>query len=75
MHERSTKIPVLTLHPHHPMSCFQDQECANHSKDPVLHLRRQTQLELFQQESLTGLHEKPAVDGYLHKKYAFPLHN
>lgn len=62
MHERSTEIPVLTLHPHHPMSWFQDQECANHSKDIALHLRHRTRLELFQQESLTDLHEKPAAD-------------
>jgi hypothetical protein len=56
------KILVLTLHPHHPMSWFQDQECASHSRGTVLHLHHQTKLELFQQESPSDLHEKPSAD-------------
>jgi len=58
---RAIKILVLTLHPHHPMSWFQDQECASHSRGTVLHLHHRTKLELFQQESLSDLHEKPTA--------------
>lgn len=61
--EHKTKIQVLTLHPHHPMSWSQDQECASHLKDTVLHLHHQTRLELFQLKSQTDPHEKPAADG------------
>jgi hypothetical protein len=52
---------VLTLHLRHPMSWFRDLGCASHSRDIVLHLHHRTKLELFQQESLFDLHEKPAA--------------